>query len=898
MFSRRVILSLTTAAVTIVAGLAMTGSPGAVPESQSTVVKATLRNGLRVVIVRNTLAPVISTDLTYLVGSRDDPASVPGMAHAQEHMMFRGTKNLSTSELGTVATALGGDFNAETSPTLTQFEFTVPASNVDAVLRIESDRMRDILDAQSEWQNERGAIEQEVQSDLSSPGNDYYSDAQKIAFAGTSYAHNGVGTRAAFDRLTGPELKAFYRRWYAPNNAVFVIAGDVDPAALLAQIRSRFESIPARVVPAHADAPLRPLHRVVLQRPTTLVYPLASVGFRMPGIRSPDFVASYLLQQVLQSPRGALRALVDSGEALDGEWISMPYVPQAQLAFATAALGPGGDPAAMARRLEAIATDYARHGVPRELFETTKRQTIASQELSRNSISSLASDWATTIADDGEPSIEREQQLIANVSLEDVNRVAKRYLDVRGAIIGALTPSANASQSAPPAPPPQGPEKPLGAQPPVTHLPDWAADLVRNIAVPPSSLAPKQMKLANGITLIVQTESISDSVFLLGNVRTNPALQEPSGKEGVSAVLAAMYDYGSATRDRTAYQRAQDDLDTQISAGSDFGLQTTSQSARSAIALLADSELRPRFDMATFEAARRRTIEQLGTSLNSTGTIASRRSASKLLPAGDPALRQPTIESLQALTLDDVTAYYAQTMRPDLTTISVVGNISAEAAQSAVESAFGAWQATGNVPELDLAAVPLNAPADVSVAIPSGGQDDVTFEQIVTLDRSSADYYPLQLGNAMLGGGSLGPEQSRLFRDLRQEAGLVYSINSELSVDKTRSQFSIHYACLPQNRERIGTLIDAEIAKLKTEPAGDFELSLAKASIVRRTLIGDSSENSIASSLLDDASNGYPLDQDRLDARHIIDTGAASVQSAFSTYIHPENFVRVVVGPV
>ena len=90
----------------------MTGASDALPSDANDVVKATLSNGLRVVIVRNALAPVVSTDLTYLVGSRDDPAGVPGMAHAQEHMMFRGTKNLSTGELGTIATALGGSFNA------------------------------------------------------------------------------------------------------------------------------------------------------------------------------------------------------------------------------------------------------------------------------------------------------------------------------------------------------------------------------------------------------------------------------------------------------------------------------------------------------------------------------------------------------------------------------------------------------------------------------------------------------------------------------------------------------------------------------------------------------------------------------------------------------------------
>ncbi len=196
--------------------------------------------------MRNAIAPVVSTDMTYLVGSRDDPAGVPGMAHAQEHMMFRGTKNLSTSELGTMATALGGAFNAATRDTLTQYQFTVPAADLDAVLRIESDRMRDVLDPQSQWENERGAIEQEVLRDEYAARRRLFRASSALAFDGTPYGHEGVGTKASFDRLTGPQIKAFHDRWYAPNNAVLVVAGDIDPARALAQIRARFESIPAR----------------------------------------------------------------------------------------------------------------------------------------------------------------------------------------------------------------------------------------------------------------------------------------------------------------------------------------------------------------------------------------------------------------------------------------------------------------------------------------------------------------------------------------------------------------------------------------------------------------------------------------------------------------------------
>ncbi len=143
---------------------------------------------------------------------------------------------------------------------------------------------------------------------------------RRIAYKGTVYEHPGVGTKAAFDALTGPRLKAFWDRWYAPNNAVLVIAGDVDPAATLASVRAHFEAIPEKKIPAHQSAQFQPLKRTVIRRATTLAYPLAAIGFRMPGLQDPDFLASFVLQGVLGANRGALHELGDDGLALDGEW--------------------------------------------------------------------------------------------------------------------------------------------------------------------------------------------------------------------------------------------------------------------------------------------------------------------------------------------------------------------------------------------------------------------------------------------------------------------------------------------------------------------------------------------------------------------------------------------------
>ena len=374
------------------------------------------------------------------------------------------------------------------------------------MLRIESDRLHDVRVLQSEWQNERGAIEQEVLRDETEPGSDFFRDAEAIANAGTPYGHEGVGTKASFDRLTGPELKAFYDRWYAPNNAVLVVAGDVDPQRTLAQIRARFEAIPRRPIPSHAAAHYRPAPRTVIARATTLVYPLAAVGFHFPGANSPDFLAAFVLQGILGSERGPLRALADSGAALEAGWDSEAYTPDAQLGFATAALRPGADPAQAADKLQGILRGYAEHGVPYELFESTKHRLIATQEESRNSTTGLASDWATTIALDDEPSISREQRLIAAV----------------------------------------------------THLPAWGDALIHDVRLPPSGLAPTTTKLANGITLIVQPETISDSVFLFGQVKSNPALEEPAGQSGIGSILDAVFGYGTRSQDRVTFQRALD----------------------------------------------------------------------------------------------------------------------------------------------------------------------------------------------------------------------------------------------------------------------------------------------------------------------------------------------------
>ena len=275
------------AALVVLSGVARIAA-GAAPG----VVRATLANGLRVVVVQNSLAPVVATSVNYLAGSDETPAGFPGTAHAMEHMMFRGSPGLSAEQLADIGSILGGDFNANTREGMTQYLFTVPAEDLDIALHIEALRMRAVLASAKEWDNERGAIEQEVAQDLSEPGYLLIEKLRGRMFAGTPYAHDALGTRPSFQKTTAAMLKSFHDTWYAPNNAILVIAGNVDPEATLSEVKQLFGDIPAKKLPPKPQVRLRPVQPGSFTVDTDQPSGTLMIAMRTPGPRDADFAGT------------------------------------------------------------------------------------------------------------------------------------------------------------------------------------------------------------------------------------------------------------------------------------------------------------------------------------------------------------------------------------------------------------------------------------------------------------------------------------------------------------------------------------------------------------------------------------------------------------------------------
>ena len=882
-------------AMLIVGAALLTASCQTVPPAATGapqgVLRATLPNGLRVVIVRNTLAPVVTTELNYLVGSNEAPAGFPGTAHALEHMMFRGSPGLSKDQLAEIAAAMGGDFNADTTQTVTQYFFTVPAEDLDVALHIDALRMQGLNASQAEWGTERGAIEQEVSRDLSSPQYVFYSQLLSSLFDGTPYAHDALGTRPSFDATSAAMLKDFYSKWYAPNNAILVIVGDVDPQAALAKVSALYGGIAAKKLPPRPQVQLQPVQPKALALPTDLPYGLVLLSYRLPGLTDKDYAASQVLADVLASHRGDLYGLVPAGKALYTDF-EANALPDASVGFAVGVFPKGGDAAALEKDMRGVLAGTLKDGVSPELVEASKRQEIAQLEFQKNSVPGLANVWSEALAFQGLNSPDDLVQAFRAVTPADVDRVARLYLGEQHMVTAVLTPQSSGKPVSGKGF--GGAESLAGAPETPVPLPDWAEQALAKLAIPASSVHPVVSTLPNGIKLIVQPEDVSDTVSVYGRIANHSSVQEPKGQDGVSQVLDGLFEYGSTTLDRIGLQKALDDIAAQETAGTHFSVEVPSQAFDRGVELLADNELHPALPPDAFKVVQTQTARYLAGNLESPRYLFQRASTRALVPAGDPSLREATPQSVMGLTLDGVRHYYAAAFRPDLTSIVVVGKVTPEEARRVVEKYFGAWNAPGPRPDTDLPPVPLNPSSAAAVPDQSSVQDEVMLVQSLGTDLFNPDRYALEVGDQVLGGGFYA---SRLSRDLREKAGLVYTVSSRFEWGRTRAFYQVYYGCDPDKVSQARALVMRDLQAMQDAPVSDIELSRAQATLLRRLPLKADSIEEVARNLLNHSVNGQPLDEDRIAAEHYAKITAAEVQAAFKEWLRPANMAEIVKGP-
>ena len=670
------------------------------------------------------------------------------------------------------------------------------------------------------------------------------------------------------------------------------LAGDDDPQTALSEVRLLFGDIAARKLPAKPRVHLAAVKSASFTVDTDRPNGTLMIAMRVPGPKDPDFAALEVLADVLSSRRFELYGLVPKGKAIGAEFALDP-LPEASLAYAVLSFTSGDDPKALESAVRAILARVTHEGVPADLVEAAKLQERSAAQLQRNSIPELASVWSDALALYGLTSPDEDLARIERVTVADVNRVARKYLDLKDAITGVMLPRGSG------APVPSGggfggqESIALGEAHP-TALPPWAQKALERLEVPASTLRPLVSTLPNGLTLIVQPEDVSDTVSVYGHIRNRPETEEFKGQEGAAQLLDRLLTWGSESLDRVAFQEALDAIGAQEHAGTDFSVQSLAEHFDRALQLLADNELHPGLPDAGLTVIRGQLALGVAARNASPGFLTQRSLRAALFPPEDPSLRMSTPESVRALDPAKVRAYYQHVFRPDLTTIVVIGKVTPEAARAAVGKYFGGWKADGPTPAIDLPAAPANRAGTIAVPDASRVQDRVILAQTLALTRSDPDYYALQLGNAVLGGSFYA---TRLSIDLRKNAGLVYSVDSVLQAGRTRSVYLVEYASDPGNVVKAADMVSREVTVMQDTAVGADELTRVKACLLRQLPLSEAGIAEIARGILARSDLGLPLDEPTIAAHHYIELDGAAVQAGFRKWLRPQDLVRVSEGP-
>jgi zinc protease len=854
-------------------------------------VRATLANGMHVILLRNTLAPVVTTMIEYGVGSDDD--TMPGIAHATEHMLFRGTTGVSGGQLADIASRMGAEYNAMTLFQYTLYYYKLPSSYVDLALRIEADRMSNATIRAADWATERGAIEQEIRAQESAPAYKVGTKLKETFFAGTPMATASGGTVPSFEKMTADDIRAFYHTWYRPGNATLIVSGDIDPAQTLARVHEQFDPIPDVAVPVRTPIAVPPLAASTVEASIDFPLGFGALGYRMPGTNEADYAASQVLAQIFQSERSSFGDLTAEGKLLAVVSVANAF-PEIGADFLLAIPAHGGTPQSAQAAVTAALDAYRTTGIPVELIEAAKLRLLSAQAYRQASISGLGFAWAEAVALHRATPDAADAE-IANVTADDVNRVLRTYFsaDHRLSMIISPKPSSASSRVDPSA----GVEH-VGYTP-TEHeaLPAWAqAALQAPLRAPSDQVGMVTARLRNGMRYTTRRETTAPAVVVRGVIRTSPGLYEPKGKDGVSMLLAGMMPWGTTTYDRKTFQTQLDAIAASASLGTSFSLTVQAKDFERGMELLADGLLHPVFPPAGFTVVKAGTLEGVSATSKLPKTKAELAQRLAMYPPGDPHRRDVTESTVAAVGLPDVKRYYAFSYRPDETTVAIVGDVEPDRVAAVMKKYFGAWKAQGAPPSFHYKKPKQKAEQAQTVTVKSktNAQSEVTLSELFSMKRSDPDYVPLLLADTMLSGEGTG---SLLFAELRTRLGYVYHVDSNFHVDLSGAEFRVSFASDPKNVKRANAAVVAMIRRLQSRPLSEIELQRAKALLVAQRVLPLDSYSGVAGDIISGAEEGFEwTGSEKWFWTALLRTTPTQVEHALRR-VDPNRFTKVIVEP-
>lgn len=445
----------------LVAALVHAGAAAAAAATQ--VSEAELGNGMRVLVKSDHRAPVVVCMVWYRVGSIDEVSGTTGVAHVLEHMLFKGTKAVPAGEFSRIIAEAGGRDNAFTSRDYTGYFQTLHKSQLGLALRLEADRMVNALIAPDEFQKEiRVVMEERRWRTDDRPRALVYEQLNAAAFKAHPYRNPVIGWMSDLEKMSAQDARAFYERWYAPNNATLVVVGDVSAEEVLKLAREHFSSLPRKTLPdrriTEEPRQLGP-QNITVRAPAELPYVL--MAYKAPVLREPEKewepYALEMLANVLDGNEAARlnRTLVRTERIASSAGASYDGVARGPGMFYLSGTPTQGKTAdevrqALQREIEKLIAE----GVTEEELQRVKSQAVASHVYERDSMFYQAQQiGALQMAGLSPDVIDLFVEKLKAVTAEQVIEVAKKYLVDETLTVAYLDPQPLSGKK-PSAPPP------------------------------------------------------------------------------------------------------------------------------------------------------------------------------------------------------------------------------------------------------------------------------------------------------------------------------------------------------------------------------------------------------------------------------------------------------------
>ncbi|HEX4326663.1 MAG TPA: pitrilysin family protein [Burkholderiales bacterium] len=855
-----------------------------------------LANGMRFVLLEDRSQPLVTTNVVYLVGSRNEGYGEAGMAHLLEHMLFKGTPK--HPEIKAEFTSRGARWNGTTSYDRTNYFLTFDSSreNLTWALALEADRMINSTVSRADLDSEMTVVRNEFEIGENSPDRVLAQRVAHAAFEWHNYGRAIIGARSDIENVPIERLQAFYHRYYQPDNAVMVIAGDFDSAEVLKLIAADFGAIakPTRVLPRTYtyDSPQDGEREVFLRRKGDSQSFMAI--YHAPAGTDPGYAAIDMLAFILgDTPTGRLhKALVETKLATSVSGWDRQLRENGAMQFSASA--PKEAPAAPIRKamLETI-EGLAKDPIRADEVERAKQRALTQMDMLLTKTHEFATSLTDWIAIGDWRYFFRYRDSVYNLTVDDVNQAARTYLIPSNRTFGEFIPADQTPQRAaiPPAPDPQVALQNYAGPPGIGS--GEAFELT------PANIDARTQRftLSNGLQVALLPKKSRGGMVSAQISFQFGTEQSKFGRGPACGYAGNMLMRGTVTKTREQIRNEITRLRANLSVGGGgASLEVPSTTLEASLTLIADILQHPRFDAAEFEQLRRASIAGIESARSEPGPLSGLALARYLNPyprghwAYSPTLDEQ-LEDARGVGLDDVKRCFNDFYGLSNAQLAVVGDFDAAVLKPVLETLFGTWQSKQPYERIPNRARQA-APMDETIATPDKANAILRGNEVFDMRDDDPAYPALVLANYLFGGSI----DARLAKRIREKDGLSYSTGSSISVaplDRYGS-WSMSALFAPQNRVRVETAFREELERARRDGFSAEEVARAKQAMMQQRKLSRASDLGLAGKLTTDLYLHRTYDWEAQFEKNLLALTPEQVNAAFVKYIDPAkiNLVR------